>query len=424
MTGPSNVLLVTVDCLRVDRLQDELEAGHLPAFDRIRSRGLSFSNAFTVANTTDPSLTSMLTGLTPPSHGVLENGWGLPEEIPTIATHLASAGYDTAGVVSVDHLADQHSGLGTGFNRYEDGGSTYDTLYPILSRIYDTKTFNTVFGAIKNRGVAGVTVKDLLRQLGLIRLHERPASRVTGDTVDAINELEPPFFAWTHYFDLHEPRNAPRALRRGRDRYTAALHHVDEQLGALQDALAARDLLEDTLIVVTADHGESLDDHGYTGHGRTLYDEELHVPLFFSHPSLPNERVDTQVRTIDIVPTILALLEEAPLDTDGTALVSPDGTITESDQRLVAQAYPPFGEKYAVRTPSWKFIDDRANDSVELYNLQADPEERTDVSSDEPEVVAELQDAVETWLQRRQAVEDQSVDEATEEMLADLGYID
>ncbi len=424
MSSIRNVLLVTIDCLRADRLQEELAAGELPAFAQLAEGSLSFSSAFTVANTTDPSLTSMLTGLTPPSHGVLENGWGLSAEIPTIASQLSSAGYDTAGVVSVDHLADEHSGLGRGFARYEDGGSTYDTIYPILSRIYDTKTFNTVFGAIKNRGIGGVTVKDLLRRLGVIRLHERPAKRVTADTIAAIDDLERPFFTWTHYFDLHEPRNAPAALRQDRDRYTAALHHVDAQLSELKAALDDRGLLDETLIVVTADHGEALGDHGYTGHGRTLYDEELHVPLLFAHPALPNRRVDPQVRTIDIVPTILSLLEEPALKTDGTALASADGQVIEEDQRLVAQAYPPFGEKYAVRTPGWKFIDDRANEAVELYDLAADPDERTDVSDDHPEVVAELREAVSAWLDAASDVEEQHVDEETEEMLADLGYVD
>lgn len=424
MDRPTNVVLVTIDCLRADRFDEAIEAGHLPNLAGLVEEATVFDAAFTVANATDPSLTSMLTGRIPPHHGVLENGWGLSTSIPVGTEVFADGSLEAGAVVSVDHLADEHSGLGRGFDRYEDGGGTYDAIYPVLSRIYDTRTFNTVFGAVKDRGVAGVTVKDLLRRLGLIKLHERPAGSVTADTLDVLESLREPFFLWSHYFDLHEPRNAPAALRREHDRYTAAMVHVDRQIGTLLDALEERDLLADTLVVVTADHGEALGERGYTGHGRTLYDEELHVPLIVSHPAYPTAEIDTQVRTIDVLPTVSAAFGGVHHEIDGEGLFDDELHPPERDRPLVAMAYPPFGDRHAVRVPEWKLVRDREADSIRLFDLGVDPEERHNVAEEFPEVVEELTTHLARWDGAAGAVADQTVDEETEAMLAELGYVD
>ncbi len=271
-----NVLLVSIDCLRADRYREGIESGILPTFAALDDRGTTFESAFTVANTTDPSLTSFMTARYPFDHGVVENGWGLDEEYAVAAAQFREAGYDTFGVVSVDHLNHEHSRLGRGFDRYFDGAS-YDTLYPYLSKIYDNKIFNTVFGAVKDVGTETYTVKSLLRDTGLISLHARRGKNVTADAIEGLDESEDPFFGWVHYFDVHEPRNAPREYLGDHDEYTAAMMHVDREVGRLLDALEERGLAEETLVVLTGDHGEALGDHGYTGHGRTLYDEELHV---------------------------------------------------------------------------------------------------------------------------------------------------
>lgn len=424
MNRPENVLLVTIDCLRADRFEAARRDGLVPHLDALAEEATTFTAAYTVANATDPSLTSMLTGRIPPHHGVLENGWGLSADVPVGAELFGDASPAAGAVVSVDHLADEHSGLGRGFDRYEDGGGAYDAIYPVLSRIYDTKTFNLVFGAIKNRGVGGVTVKDLLRRIGLIRLHERPATSVTADTLEVLDELSAPFFLWTHYFDLHEPRNAPKRLRRDHDRYTAAMMHVDDQIGTILDALEDQGRREETLVVVTADHGEALDDHGYTGHGRTLYDEELHVPLLWSHHAYPTTAVSAQVRTIDLLPSIVDAVGETATDVDGAVLFDASGRPSSTHRPVVAMAYPRFGDRHAVRVPEWKLIRDREAETVELYDLEADPAETADVADAHPDVVDELREHLEAWDQAVADVSAQSVDADTEEMLADLGYVD
>ena len=426
-----NVLLVTVDCLRADRFREAVESGLCPTFADLDAAGTTFGSAFTVSNTTDPSLTSFMTGQYPLDHGVVENGWGLDEGEPVAAERFRAAGFDTFGVVSVDHLAHEHSRLGRGFDRYADGGSRYDALYPALSRIYDTKTFNTVFGAVKDLGVGRYTIKNLLRDLGLIQLHCRTARSVTADAVEQLEAASGPFFGWVHYFDVHEPRNAPGEFLADHDEYTAAMMHVDRQVGELLAALEERGRREETLVVLTGDHGEALDDHGYTGHGRTLYDEELHVPLVFDHDTLPGGTVETQVRTIDILPTLLELVGADGLGADGAPLF--DGDPAGADRPTYAMAYPTFGDRVGLRTDGWKLVRDREDDADELYDLTADPDERRNLLEEaaggddaDPRDVERrhesLSSDLEAWLSRFDGTERQAVDAETEEMLADLGY--
>jgi arylsulfatase A-like enzyme len=438
---PENVLLVSVDCLRADRFREAVRAGTVPSFARLRDGGVTFETAVTVANTTDPSCTSLLTGAYPHTHGVRENGWGLEESVPVLGEALQAADVDTFGVVSVDHLADEHSRLGRGFDAFHDGGSSYDTLYPFLSRIYDTRTFNRVFGAVKDLGTERYNLKTLLRETGLIRLHARTAGSVTGDAIAELDRLEEPFFGWVHYFDMHEPRNYDRGDLGEHDEYGAAMGLVDDHVGSLLDALEDRGLREDTLIVLTADHGEALDDHGYTGHGRQLYEEEVRVPLVFAHPDVESATVADQVRTIDLAPTVLDLLgADVPDAFEGVSLLShPEGggdhaespsagdgrdRTPPGDREAFLTAYPEFTESAGMRVPGWKLI--REDDTHELYDLEADPGERRDLvaagETDDTPYEA-LRERLAAW-EREGDVTEQSVDEETREMLADLGYVE
>jgi arylsulfatase A-like enzyme len=453
MTEIRNVLLVSVDCLREDVFKEGLEDGLFPNCAALYDGALDFTEAYTVANTTDPSLTAFMTAKYPFEHGVVENGWGLDAAHDTAGEQFQAADMDTFGVVSVDHLAADHSKLDRGFDRYEDG-QAYGRLYPILSRIYDTKTFNTVFGAVKNLGVGRYTVKNLLRDLGLISLHCRSARSVTDDAIECLDDVAPRdaadasaadgadtdtdadgpgFFGWVHYFDVHEPRNAPRDLLDDHDEYTAAMMRVDEHVGELQDELEARGIADETLVVFTGDHGEALGEHGYEGHGRTLYDEELNVPLAFDHDALPEEQVATQVRTIDILPTLLSLVDAEGLDAAGEPIFEPPEAglgdpdaiePTDEGRQLFTMAYPTFGDAVATRTPDWKLIRDREAGAEELYDLEADPAERDDRSDEKGTRREALAEDLDSWLAEFGEIERQEIDEDTEEMLADLGYME
>jgi arylsulfatase A-like enzyme len=386
--------------------------------------GLVFENAFTVANATDPSLTSFMTAADPHTHGVVENGWGLNQHFPVLSESLSKTGVDTFGVVSVDHLSHEHSKLGRGFDSYQTGRD-YDTLYPILSRIYDTRAFNSLFSFIKDVEIADYKMKTLLRDLGVIQLHCRSGRTVTDDTVAELDRIESPFFGWVHYFDMHEPRNFDRDLVSDHGEYIASMVKTDAYISRLLSTLKKRGLREETLVILTGDHGENLGDHGYTGHGRTLYDEEIHVPLVFSHPSIKSRRIDSQVRTIDIAPTILDLFGVNQPDTFGGESLRPalaGGTLEDRD--VFAMAYPEFSEAVAVRADGWKLI--RNGESHEVYDLSSDPDEQTDLSDEDAygSIVETLNESLDSWLTSTDDIQQQTIDDETKEMLEDLGYVD
>jgi len=414
---------VTVDCLRADAYLDALDPGIADAMATLHESGVYYDNAFTVANTTDPSLTSTMTAMYPGTHGVRENGLGLEEETPVLAESLQDEGVETFGIVSVDHLSHEHSGLGRGFDAYCIDDS-YDTLYPYLSRIFDTKTFNVVFGAVKNLGTERYNVKNLLRDLGLIRLHCRTGRSVNDDALAQLDDRSGPTFGWVHYFDMHEPRNFDRDLLNDHDEYTASLVTVDDYVAELLAKLDELGIREETLVVFSADHGENLGDHGYTGHGRTLYDEEIHVPLLFAHPDLEPVTVDEQVRSIDVAPTILETFD-APIPDrfQGESLLVPDGDL--EDRPLFGTAYPEFADAVCLRDPDRKLI--RTGEAYELYDLAADPDERTDLhdDADHAEAFERLRDRLDRWeTTQDDDVRAQDLDPETEEMLEDLGYVD
>lgn len=417
-----NVLLISVDCLREDYFDEALAADSVDALGRLARTGIRFDNACTVANATDPSLTSLMTATYPQTHGVLENGWGLDADRPVLADLLSTAGYETFGVVSVDHLSHEHSGLGRGFDAYHSGRG-YDTLYPILSRIYDTKTFNRVFGAIKNVGTERYNVKNLLRDLGLIRLHCRTGASVNADTIAELDRSDGPFFGWIHYFDMHEPRNFDRSLLADHDEYTASMHTVDQCIGDVLSALESRGLLDSTLIVLVADHGENLGDHGYSGHGRTLYDEEVRVPLVFAHPDIEPETVSEQVRTIDLAPTILELLGVTPPDAfEGRSLLRETNGSIPGDRDVFLTAYPEFTEAVGLRAGGYKLI--RQDGTYEFYDLMNDPDEQTNLFDTADGPPSTLVERLEQWAADSDATQSQDVSDETRAMLSDLGYVE
>lgn len=423
-TPIKNTILITVDCLRADKFEQAASDNLIDSMAQLADTGLVFENAFTVANATDPSLTSFMTAADPRTHGVVENGWGLDRDVPVLSERLSKAKTSTFGVVSVDHLSHEHSKLGRGFDSYRTG-KDYDTLYPFLSRIYNTKAFNRFFNFIKDVGVGDYKVKTLLRDLGIIQLHCRSGSAVTDDAIAELDRVDSPFFGWVHYFDMHEPRNFDRDQVPNLGEYTASMVKTDEYVSRLLSALEERGLREETLLILTGDHGENLGDHGYTGHGRTLYDEEIHVPLVFSHPSIEPRRIQSQVRTIDIAPTILDVFEVDHPDAFKGKSLQPAITGEALDDRDVFTiAYPEFSEAVALRSDGWKLI--RDGEDHELYDLSSDPDERTDLSGqDEHESIEKtLAEKLDSWLTSKDDVQQQTIDDNTKEMLEDLGYVD
>ena len=390
----ANILLVTIDTLRADRLAAYGgRAGLTPTLDALAMRGVRFTRAWSHAPTTLPAHASILTGLLPPRHGVRNNGsFRLGPQLATLAESLRGAGYRTGAFIGA-FVLDTRFGLNRGFDEYDD---RYDAGLAPGSFHFAERTADHVLQA----ATAWMTTP----QPGDVR----------------------PWFAWVHLFDPHVPYRAPAAFAHDRAPYDAEVAWTDSALGAALKELGGRGQMDRTLVVVTADHGESLGDHGETTHGLFAYEATLRVPLIFSGPGLPPLVVSTPARHADILPTILDLLGiGSPSDLDGRSLRADMDDPARVDGRpiyfeaLDANLTRGWAPLRGVVDGSWKYID---LPDAELYNLEADPEEHTNLLDREPQRVGELQDRLREWT-AAPIPAGSRVDSAAAARLQSLGYV-
>ena len=291
-----NVLLVTVDTLRADRLSAYgYERPTSPAIDALLAKGALFSEARTIEPLTGPASCSMITSVYPHEHGASRNSLAMRAELPSLPKRLDQRGYSTAAFVGNWTLRDKLTGLGEHFHLYEE----------LFSRRRWFGLFN-----------AEATAEDL--------------TEATVDWISQRRRTEPnrPFFAWVHYVEPHAPYRLqkPFADRLGialgdgvsrSDRYDTEIAFVDAEIGRLLREIQPYSKAEDTLILFTSDHGESLGEHGYWGHGRHLWEPSLRIPFGIVWPGKVKAgmKVDAPALILDIAPTVLGLLGLPPVDT-------------------------------------------------------------------------------------------------------------
>src|SRR5262245_49483552 len=342
-----NVLLVTLDTTRADHLGCYGDAAAAtPTLDALAAEGVRFSQAFSPAPITLVAHASLLTGLPPFAHGLRDNGAGcLGPEVDTYPRFLGAHGYHTVAVIGSVVLA-RGFGLGQGF-------AIYDDQCPA----------GRVSGGFRARRASDVT------DAALRHLAERPRDK--------------PCFLWLHFFDPHDPYEPPEPYKdRFKDRpYDGEIAYADSELGRVIAALRQEGILENTLVVCCADHGESLGEHGEQTHGFFVYDATQHVPLIMRGGGLPAGRVDsTLVSLIDVMPTVAGLigLHEPPgSGRDLSTALLENRSVTERpvylESYLTLVSLGWSGEE-GWRTSRFKFIE---APRPELYDLSQDPGEKT-----------------------------------------------
>jgi arylsulfatase A-like enzyme/Flp pilus assembly protein TadD len=378
-----NLILVSVDTLRADHLSSYGGSVPTPAFDRVAREGLLFENAVTVAPTTLPAHASLLTGAGPLSHRVHDNvGFRLREDLETLASTLKARGYRTGGFVG-SFVLDRKFGLARGFDVYSD--ETPET----------------------DRG-----------------LRERRGEKVLEEALSWMESArQGPFFAFLHFFDPHRPYAPPPPFDRS---YQGEVLYVDSLLTRLLAFLDEAGLAESTLLVVTADHGESLGEHGEDTHGFFLYQSTLHVPLLMRGPAIPaGERSQALIRTVDVAPTALEILRlEAPSSFEGVSFLSASGELRAPEVEAVSETFVPrlhygWSELRSLRRGKWKLV---LAPRSELYDLDSDPGEERDRIADEEAVAASLRARFDE-LPRPDAIRAVSLDAGTLASLHALGYL-
>jgi arylsulfatase A-like enzyme/predicted Zn-dependent protease len=366
---PARVLLVTIDTLRADHVG--CYGGkrvHTPTLDALARDGVRFDAAFSPVPLTLPAHSTILTGLDPDRHGVRHNSvFTLPPEIPTVAERMRESGRATAAFVGA-FVLDARYGLARGFDVYDD----------------------QMGGRRSSRGVVGFA--------------ERRADAVVDSFTAWLAKAPEAFFAWVHVYDPHAEYDPPPGFTLGfaGRLYDGEIAYVDSQLARLLAALHARFGPDGTLVVVAADHGEAFGEHGEPSHSYSLYDATQRVPLLVHGPGFRGGRVVSDVvRLADLAPTLVAAVGAPALpDVDGRdlALVLRGGAPPERAYAETLATHYDYGWSalFSVRDARWRYVE---APTPELYDVQADPEERRNVAERHAEIAREHA----SWLAQRRA---------------------
>jgi len=390
--GRPNVLLVTLDTVRADHLGCYGAArAATPTLDALAASGVRFATAVAHAPLTAPSHASILTSRTPLGHGVRDNGaYVLPEGVRTVAEEFRHAGYKTAAFVSGFPLT-RRFGLDRGFETYDDhlprGSDPRRTAY--VERSVD-RTTDAALRWLDNAGSA-------------------------------------PFFLWVHYFDAHAPYEPPAEfVARAGSPYGGEIAFVDSQMARLLARLESAAGRGRTLVLVTADHGESLGEHGEDTHGIFLYDATLRVPFLLAGPDVPAGRVATAVaRGIDVAPTLLDYAGLAMPVMEGRSLrpAASGGRLEDAptySESLHPQLQYGWAPLHSLRTERYKMIE---APRPELYDLQADAAETADRAAADPSRLEGLRRELQKMMATNTPVAARAIDAETAARLDALGYI-
>ena len=430
-----NIVLITIDTLRADRLGCYGYDPHISnRIDALASRGVQFNNCMSQSSFTPASHASILTGQNPYRHGLrtIEGGkpYKLRRDQETLATLLKKAGYRTAAVISAFMVEKEKYGLANGFEFYEQSfykkGATED--FDQQKQNIDTRRSQTL--AQRRADVTTTIALDWLREV-----------------------VKDPFFLWVHYFDVHEtfliPPMIPGVFEYSIEgpltdvhdqMYDVEIRYVDLMIGKLVDELYQLGLGKDTLIVLTSDHGQGMGDHDYYYHGARLYREQLHIPLIFSGASTPaGRKIQNLVRSIDIMPTILDLIgypdEYRPKDIEGKSMLrlweNPNAMDADT---LIAYGETAYPKEIYGKSPLFSIIQDNMKliyhsevpDESEFYDLTLDPHELNNIYSKEQErerefigTIRRLQAGTSFDVKHKKKREDKE----SEELLKSLGYL-
>lgn len=373
-TPPRNILLITLDTTRADRLGCYgYRDAHTPVLDSLAKKGTMFLHAYSPVPLTLPAHATIFTGLEPWEHGVRDNGLHkLDQKYTTIAEELSELNYRCVAVVAAYPLIRQY-GLAQGFHVYSDNlsGSEDEIIYP-----------------------------------------ERDAAKVTDTALEHIRRMggDSPVFLWVHYFDPHAPYDRKFGSLEG---YDAEIAYMDHHVGRLLASLNRKDWL----VCAVGDHGEGLGDHGEKTHGDMLYSSTLNIPLIISGPGWRGGRKRTDPVTLADIDATLS--DYAGIQSSKPGLVTPtplDRTIqAETLHPLLRYGWPPLR---SVQKADMKLI---AGEGMELYDLSSEAGEDRNIARLFPDTVRVFMEMLPEGIPPARI---SGLSETDRKVLATLGYMD
>ena len=402
--GP-NVLLIIVDALRADHLSTYgYNLPTSPELTRWASSGALFENAVAPSSWTLPSHASILTGRYPTEHHAGEDDWRLDNRFPTLGEIFEKNGYRTAAFSGNFLLFCRRVGFGRGFQHFEDGS--------LIERLVETNLGRR----IHNRLAVWHLIEDVPGR--------QNAADISNNALRWIKSDRRPFFVTVNYFDVHEPFMPPRSyfhrfssaraplnqydwppdIRLPPDQlqelvaaYDASIAYVDDQLGQFLSELDRRGILKNTVVVITSDHGQEFQEHGYLFHGHSLYWQVIHSPLVILGPGVAtNLRIPTPVELQSLPATLLDLAGikgrefESPSLTalwrDPSAQKNWPYPVSELAHMGASPLFPSYyGSMKSLVTPKWQYIQG-GKTGEQLYRCCDD--EKKDLAQSQPELAA------------------------------------
>ncbi len=424
-SGRPNIVLIIVDTLSAKHLSIyNRKLDHSPNLQALAEAGLVFEKAYSPAPWTKPAIASILTGVYPRQHSVISIDSQLPASQLTLAEVLHEQGYATHAVVS-------HTLLERG-NGYEQGFDSFERV-PLKGNVHEAITSKVV------------------SDLGMRKVKQTQSG-----------SERKPFFLWLHYFDPHfnyqhhaefdrsswyhgklkagagfrDLQAALPTMTAEDARYLVDLYHeeiayTDKHIGRLLEFIKAQGLSDNTLVIVTADHGEEFLEHGGIGHTRTLYDELINVPLLLYWPGkIKPARQAEAVSTIDLFPSILTLIQSAlPANLAGASFFK-DGNVQVSGERdlfseVKFKSHAIDAHKSGLISGSNKLIQDYLAGNFSQFDFLKDPEEKTDLYSSSSAISQGMKGRLENFCSVENAQGGPDIQHSSEEIkqLESLGYL-
>jgi arylsulfatase len=443
-TEKSNVILIIMDTTRVDHLSCYgYERKTTPHIDEFAKESVLYARAYSTASWTLPSAASILTGLYPGAHGVHRTEKSdiifpankLSEDNITLAEILAQSGYETAGIISAVFLGREY-GLHQGFNYFDDTVNAYLVALSAFRPLSFLNLFIPIVDYLCANGLYDSRIADQINTSAFSWLDQK--------------KKKAPFFLLIHYFDPHDPylpeelgisKNAiPEQIRkkhanrtvnytdlessiiysvqRGKkpllpeekallvDNYDREINLLDKKIGQLLNKLKEKNIFDNSLIIITADHGEAFGEHDLMLHGVMLYEDNIHVPLLIKYPFAEKRKkiVNEPVSLTGLVPTILSY---AKIPVPKTIQGSPFYDL--ASQKIIAQNFkdPSWGRSEEFKRFDQNLISLIEGDfkiiksmggSNQLYNIKTDPQEQNNLIGESPQVATRLLTTLENYI--------------------------
>lgn len=471
-----NCILITIDCLRADRCGYTNYHRETPFIDSMANQSMVFSKAFA----TGPSTPTSFPGILASMYGLDSlSEYGLPETAETLASSFLQYGYKTAAFHSNPYL-DKTYGYGRGFTTFKDYESqrgkskfTSNIREKIRLKLGADSRLNQLIQGFRNSKFG----TQLAMNLSLKAYPYCTAEQIFSNATAWLNKNTSPFFMWLHLMDIHMPyvfrddyirlyrKTVPkekRMLEAGiettstnadtvspenmillSDLYDSSLRYVDDQIKQFVNILEKKDLLNSTVVALTSDHGEAFGEHGFFGHlnrlnyqTHFLYDEVIHVPLFFYAPShIHSQQHHDIFSMIELEKTLLELtgcrfspekahnsLAASQNKQHEKIIFSEGSTISYRNQRK---------DLVTARTKHWKYIKNQATGKNELYDLRKDPYEKKNIADQQKDKSTYFKSIIDKHLSdisngldgKDISPQEQSDDEKIIERLKDLGYM-